>query len=120
MVEAGILASKSGKVRLLKPEELPSDWDPTSDSRLTTWESVHHLIRNLAHGESAAAGLVTKLGTRAEVARELAYRLFALCERKKRANEALAYNALVLSWPEILRIARQSPVAAQTGLFEEI
>jgi putative DNA methylase len=119
MVEAGILASKAGKVRLLSPAELPANWDPAADSRLTVWEMVHHLIRTLAEGESAAAALVLKLGTRAEVARELAYRLFALCERKKRANEALAYNGLVLSWPEILRIARQTPVAAQTGLFEE-
>ena len=31
MVEAGILASKGGTVRLLKPEELPPDWDPTTD-----------------------------------------------------------------------------------------
>jgi putative DNA methylase len=119
MVQAGILSSKSGKVHLLPPNELPTDWDPATDSRLTVWEIVHHLIRTLSEGESAAALLVTKIGTRAEVARELAYRLFALCERKKRANEALAYNALVLSWPEILRLARQTPAASQTGLFEE-
>src|SRR5205085_7380487 len=47
MVEAGILASKRGKVRLLRPEELPSDWDPANDLRLTAWEIVHHLIRVL-------------------------------------------------------------------------
>jgi putative DNA methylase len=54
------------------------------------------------------------------VARELAYRLYALCERKKRAAEALAYNGLVQSWPEITRLAREGgrPQAQQTGLFE--
>jgi putative DNA methylase len=107
MKQAGILASKSGKVRLLKPDELPEDWDPTIDTRLTAWETVHHLIRALeAGGESAAAMLVAKLGAKAEIARELAYRLYTLCERKKRAPEALAYNGLVQSWPEILRLAR--------------
>jgi putative DNA methylase len=105
MVEAGILESKRGKVRLLRPEDLPADWDPTTDTRLTAWEVVHHLIRVLASGgEDAAGDLVAKLGAKAEVARELAYRLYTLCERKKRAAEALAYNGLVQSWPEITRL----------------
>ncbi len=54
-----------------------------------------------------AADLVAKLGSQAEVARELAYRLYTLAERKKRAAEALSYNALVQSWPEIVRLARE-------------
>jgi putative DNA methylase len=109
MVEAGIVESKRGKVRLLRPEELPADWNPATDPRLTAWEVVHHLVRVLASGgEGAAAGLVAKLGAKAEIARELAYRLYTLCERKKRAAEALAYNGLVQSWPEIARLARES------------
>ena len=120
MVDAGILASKAGKVRLLKPEELPATWDPTTDPRLTAWEMVHHLVRALeAGGESAAAELATQLGAKAEAARELCYRLYTLCERKKRAMEALSYNSLVQSWPEITRLAReeQKPEAEQTSLF---
>ena len=120
MVEAGILESKRGKVRLLKPEELPDDWDPTTDPRLTAWEIVHHLVRALeVGGERAAGALLAKLGAKAEVARELCYRLYTLCERKKRAAEALSYNALVQSWPEITRLARekQKPEAEQTSLF---
>jgi len=109
MVKAGILASKGGKVRLLRPAELPESWDPLTDPRLTVWEMVHHLIRALeAGGESAAAELVAKLGGKAEVARELAYRLYTLCERKKRAAEALSYNGLVQSWPEITGLARDT------------
>jgi putative DNA methylase len=122
MVEAGILASKAGKVRLLKPEELPADWDPAKDTRLTVWEMVHQLIRVLeAGGEIAAAELVAKLGSKADVARELAYRLYTLCERKKRANEALAYNALVQSWPELLRLSKKETKLpkGQTKLSEE-
>jgi putative DNA methylase len=109
MVEAGILASRHGRVRLLNPGELPADWDPAADRRLTAWEVVHQLIRVLeAGGESAAAELAAKLGSRAENARELCYRLYTLCERKKRAAEALSYNALVQSWPEITRLAKET------------
>ncbi|MCS6803492.1 MAG: DUF1156 domain-containing protein, partial [Dehalococcoidia bacterium] len=116
MVEAGILESKRGKVRLLKPEELPANWDPAADPRLTAWETVHHLIRALESGGESA-----KLGSRAEAARELAYRLYTLCERRKRAAEALAYNGLVQSWPEVVRLAREGgrPKAAQVEMFEE-
>ncbi len=109
MVQAGIVASSRGKVRLLKPAELPDDWEPANDARLTAWEGLHHLIRVLeSGGEGGAAELVRTLGSQAEVARELAYRLFTVCERRKRAAEALSYNALVQSWPEIMRLAQQS------------
>lgn len=121
MVEAGILSSSRGKVRLLRPEDLPADWDPVTDTRLTVWEMVHHLVRVLeSGGESAAADVGAKLGSQAEVARELAYRLYTICERKKRAQEALAYNGLVQSWPEIVRLSRESgkPQAGQGTLFD--
>jgi putative DNA methylase len=120
MVEAGILVSRAGKVRLLKPAELPDDWDPLTDTRLTVWEMVHQLIRALEQGgEAAAAALLAALGAKAEVARELAYRLYTVCERKKRALEALSYNGLVQSWPEIARLARETPQATpiQTDLL---
>ena len=120
LVEAGILASKGGVVRLLRPDELPAAWDPTTDARLTAWEMVHHLVRVLeANGESAAAELASRLDTKAEVARELCYRLYTLCERTTRAAEALSYNSLVRSWPEINRLAQedQKHEAEQTALF---
>jgi putative DNA methylase len=121
LAEADILASKSGKVRLLKPDELPNDWDPGADPRLTVWEMVHHLIRVLeAGGEAAAAELAAKLGTKAEVARELAYRLYTVCERKKRAAEALSYNGLVQSWPEISRLAREGAAASAESAQAEM
>ena len=122
MVEAGIVESKRGKVRLLMPEELPADWDPATDPRLSAWEIVHQLIRVLASGgEGAAAELIEKLGAKAEVARELCYRLYTLCERKKRAADALAYNGLVQSWPEIIRLSHEGgkPKTQQSTLFGE-
>ena len=126
MVEAGILESKRGKVRLLRPEELPADWDPASDRRLTAWEFLHQLIRVLGSGgEAAAAELLKKAGETpalpGEIARELCYRLYTLCERKKRADDALAYNGLVQSWPEILRLARagKTPDIQQPDLIDK-
>ena len=120
LVDAGILLSKAGKVRLLKPSELPTDWDPATDPRLTAWETVHHLVRTLeSQGESGAATLVAKLGSRAETARELCYRLYTLCERKKRAAEALSYNALVQSWPEIAGLAQAVREAPTRTLTEQ-
>ena len=119
MVEAGILASQGGKVRLLKPKDLSDDWDPAADARLTAWEAVHHLIRVLeTRGETGAAELAATLGGMAEIARELCYRLYTLCERKKRAAEALSYNSLVQSWSEIARLARSAP-AEQAALFDD-
>ena len=109
MVEAGIVASRAARSACSGPPNCPKDWDPATDPRLTVWESVHHLIRVLeAGGEGAAAALAAKLGAKAEIARELAYRLYTLCERKKRAAEALSYNGLVQSWPEIIRLARDT------------
>jgi putative DNA methylase len=120
LADAGILTSKAGKVRLLKPSDMPSGWDPSHENRLTVWEMVHHLIRILeTTGEIGAAELFQNLGTRVETARELPYRLYTICERKKRAQEALSYNALVQSWPEISRLARdqRAPQDAQEQMF---
>lgn len=119
VVEAGFAVSSRGKVRLLKPSELPTEWTPESDKRLTIWDMVHHLIRVLeTDGESAAARIVAKLGAKAETARELCYRLYTVCERKKRAAEAMSYNGLVQSWPELVRLAAtEEVVPTQPELF---
>jgi len=123
MVASGILSSGKGKVRLLQPTELDPRWDPRKGTRLSTWVMVHQLIRILeSGGEGAAAEIVRSLGGDAEPARELCYRLYTLCERKKRAQEALSYNSLVQSWPEIERLAKDLKAAtpAVGELFEEI
>jgi len=130
MQDAGILEAKGGKVRLLKKEELDADWpacrlsakqagakhgagrNPATDNRLTIWEITHHLIRRLEQGESGAAELIQQLGAKAEVARDLSYRLYTICERRKWAQEAIAYNALVLSWSDVQRLAEERKAAA--------
>jgi len=109
VAEAGILSSAAGKVRLLKRAELPDDWDPRTDRRLTVWESVQHLIKRLeTKGETAAAELLAVLGANAAPARDLAYRLYSTCERKGWADEARAYNGLVVAWPELEKLAAQA------------
>ena len=117
LVEAGILESRAGRVRLLRPSELPSKWDPSSDTRPTNWEMVHHLIRLLDIGEEPAADLLRRLGSVADVARDLAYRLYSIAERKKRAADALQYNGLIGSWAEIKRLASAEAPAEQTELL---
>ena len=109
MVEAGILTSGGGKVRLLAPAELPQDWDPKADSRRTVWETTHHLVRvHEQGGDAAAADIMANIGADAETARDLAYRLYRICDLRNRPQEALGYNALVRSWGEISGLATQA------------
>ena len=111
MVEAGILKARSGRVQLLKRTELPKGWDPTQDSDIPVWEATQHLVKSLEEqGEEGAATLLRQLSGRAEYARDLAYRLYSLCERKRWSQDALAYNALVTSWPELSKLAARTPV----------
>jgi putative DNA methylase len=114
--EAGLLRSVGGKVQLIAIEELAASWDPRHAKRLTVWEVTHHLSRRLSSGgESAAGEVLHEVGGVGAPARDLAYRLYLLCERKKWSKEALAYNSLVVAWPEIMRQAaqRSSGVAVQ-------
>ncbi len=122
--QSGLVHSKGGKVRLLRPEQLAGNWDPTTDKHLTIWEMTHHLLRVYFHekaGDEATAELLRKIGSRGEIARDLAYRLFDICEKKKWSQEAQAYNALVLGWSEIARLSREGgkPQLQQAGLFDK-
>ena len=118
LVQAGVIESRRGKVRLLHASELNPAWDPVTDHRPTVWEMTHHLIRLLeSEGEEAAADLAARLGAQAETARDLAYRLYVVSDRKKRAEDARQYNGLVQSWSEIMRLAQlPSTRARQAGL----
>ena len=117
LVQGGLIKSQRGRVRLFQPSELDSDWNPTTDYRLTVWDMTHHLIRLLGDGEDKAAELAADLGSRAETARDLAYRLYTISERKRRAADALQYNSLVQSWHEIVRLAGEKRTAVRQGTF---
>lgn len=117
MAEAGIIAAQGGKVRLLKKHELSSEWSPDGH-RITVWEVAHQLLNRLeTDGETGAASLVKQLGTICETARDLAYRLFKISERKKWTEDAVSYNSLAAAWTEIIRLAAErDTTAAQAKL----
>lgn len=103
LVNAGVVETGSGKVRLLKWAEYPTDWNPQKDTNTPVWEACHQLIRTLnQEGESAAGKLLALMPERSEPIRRLAYHLYTLCERKKWADEARAYNELMGSWASIV------------------
>jgi len=100
--DAGVVVATAGKVRLLKPGEYPSDWSPENDNNTPVWEALHQLIRALREdGEVASGELLAGMPERAEPIRNLAYRLYTLCERKGWAEDARAYNELISSWTGI-------------------
>lgn len=106
---AGVIEAGGGKVRLLKWTEYPQDWDPKTDTRTPIWEACHQMIRMLnQQGESAAGALLAKMPERGEPIRQLAYHLYTLCERKKWAEEARAYNELIGSWHAIVAASHET------------
>jgi putative DNA methylase len=116
LANSGILQAKAGKVQLIRRDELPDDWNPTTDDRTSDWEATQHLIRALDKtGETGAAELLCKMRDRADLARDLAYRLYILCDRKGWTQDAIAYNSLILSWSEILRLTSEYVIASETG-----
>lgn len=116
VVQAGVVESAAGKARLLKWAEYEADWDPTQDDRTPIWEACHYMIRRLNNrGESAAGELLAKMPEHGESIRQLAYHLYTLCERKKWAEEARAYNELILSWNAIVAASHEAGHSGEQG-----
>ena len=116
--QSGVLFATGGIVRLLKWAEYPSDWNPVGDERLPVWEALHHLIRILkAEGESGAGNVLAAVAAMAEPTRQLAYRLYTLCERANWPEDARSYNEIITSWSAIESAAAAAPKALQTDLF---
>jgi putative DNA methylase len=109
--DAGVLSSAKGKVRLLRVKEYPKDWNPETDDRTPVWEACHQMCRALDEGEAAAGALLARMPDKPDAIRQLAYRLYTVCERKKWAEEARAYNELVTSWPEIVEASQKAVVS---------
>ena len=100
MASHGILYAKGGIVHLLDRSELPETVD-TGES--CVWMLTQQLTQAMAKGgvEACAKIVANMFGSNGERAKDLAYRLYTIAERKNWANEAYAYNALVVSWPDI-------------------
>ena len=111
--EADNLARAKGWARLVHWKDYPSGYDPATDRNRPAWEALHHLVRALmTDGEKAAGGLLARMPEVAGGVRSLAYRLYVNCERRGMADDARAYNALVMSWSEI-ELAKEE--AARSG-----
>lgn len=113
--EEGVVYSAKGRVRLLKREELDEKWSPvSSSSRDMIWMCTQQLVKTLENeGEIKTAELVHEMrGDVVENAKALAYRLYTIAERKGWTEEAYAYNALVVSWPDIQK--KSSELAARS------
>ncbi len=112
--DAGVVESGGGKVRLRRWSEYPKDWDPKTDTRNPIWETMHHLIRALKQdGETGAGMLLASVLGKGEAARQLAYRLYTLCERQGWADDARSYNELITSWTGIESAAGAAPTEKQ-------
>lgn len=117
--QAGVAEAGGGSVRLLRWKEYAADWDPSSDVRMPVWEALHQLIRAYnTRGDTGAAKVLAQTASKAEAMRQLAYRLYTLCERKGRAEDARAYNEVVTGWSGIETAASKEPGAVQGQLFE--
>ena len=114
----GVLSAEKGIVRLLTREELPEKVDPREES---IWLLCQQLTRAMETGgvEACAQIVAPMLGSNAERAKDLAYRLYTLAERKGWTQEGYAYNALVVAWREIQSRAAelQQATPEQTSFF---
>ena len=119
LVAKGVLYAQKGSVHLLTREELPEKVDEREE---TIWLLCQQLTQAMATGGVAACAqiVVNMFGSNAERAKDLAYRLYTVAERKGWAQEAYAYNALVIAWPEIQSRAAelQAYKPEQITLFE--
>ena len=100
MAAHGMVFAKAGVVHLVERESLSEKID-SNESNI--WMLTQQLTRAMANGaEEVCANIVFNMfGSNAENAKDLAYRLYTIAERKGWANEAYAYNALVVAWPDI-------------------
>jgi putative DNA methylase len=116
--EAGIATARAGKVRLVSRDDLREDWSPIEGRRTTVWQVTQHLARAMSSGgEQQATPLFRRCRRWADDARSLAYWLSTNAAAKGRAKDALDYDALVTSWPELQRRAAEDE---QTSLPEAV
>jgi putative DNA methylase len=109
LVRGGVFWARAGKARLIEPADLPEYWDPTTDERITVWEVVLRLAKTLSgKGADEAARLLAAAGQRIDLdaAKELAYLLFSLCEKRGWTQTALLFNGLGTSWSDLSAAAR--------------
>lgn len=113
MDREGTLTSRAGNVQLLKPEDLSAEYDVAADLNVSGWEVLHHLIKILERDGIVPAGDFlsaavsrSEADVDADLVKELAHLLFRIAESNGWTKDALSFNTLVTSWPEIIDAAR--------------
>ena len=125
-----ILTSRAGKVQLVRPAETSASYDPSTDPHTSNWEALHHLIRTLeSDGVGPAGAFLRSALTRpdgaidADLVKELGHLLFRIAEANSWTKDALAFNTVVTSWPDIMTAARAvtpQPTSSQSAFdFDE-
>lgn len=111
MAAHGVLYAKAGVVHLMERSELPTEVDSNES---TVWLLTQQLTHAMATGgiEACAKIVWGIFGSGAESAKDLAYRLYTIAERKGWTEEGYAYNALVVAWPDIQ--SRAAAMKAET------
>lgn len=126
MDREAILTSRAGKVQLIKPADLPPDYDVLNDGHTSNWEALHHLVKLVERDGIRRAGNFLQVALSrpdgavdADLLKELAHLLFRLAESNSWTKDALSFNNLATSWPEIYAVARtaKTPIEEQ-GAFE--
>jgi putative DNA methylase len=119
LARSGILTYRGGVVQLISPSHLNKYYDPVTDQHISTWEVLHHMIKVLERDGIAPAGDLLRAALDrpaadidADELKELAHLLFRIAESNGWTKDALSFNTLVTSWPEIIEVARSTPVAA--------
>lgn len=119
MDREGVLSSRAGSVHLLEPSVLDDGYDPMADDHVSTWEILHHLIKRLDSEGIPKAGELLRLALSrddalidVDLVKELGHLLFRVAEANGWTKDALAFNTVVTSWPEIVEAAGSTPAAA--------
>ncbi len=119
--DGGIIEGSAGTLKLIRPIDLPEDWQPENDCRISVWEILHQMIRRLVtDGESGAGEILGRVNQYSESIRTLAYRLYTLCERKGWAQDSSQYDQIVRAWDGVEAAARATGyTGTQIPLFGE-
>lgn len=129
MERGGILTSRAGKVQLLAPAQLPEDYDPRRDQRLSVWEAALHTARvletkGIENAGQLIAGFkqVSSSVIDLDAVKELAYLLYAIAERQNWSALGQTFNNLATAWPDIIRASESgASTLVQSGFdFESM
>ena len=119
----GVLKSRAGRVKLLSVQEIPDQYDPREDERISEWEICLHLAKALESG--GASDAVMLMAAARDVpsvdlddVRELAYLLYSIAEKKGWAETALLFNNLGTSWTDLEDASRKAGVQVMGGQAE--